>query len=379
MFGNFNNRKHLPFAVDIGGSRVRMLQLARLDDCWRASAAGSETIDTDAAAGTPEWRDAVAAAMKALLVRGAFHGSHCAVGVPDTLVQYKNVRMPKMPADEMAQALVFEARDRMDLGEGDTIIQHVSAGEVMQGEERRQEMIAMAIEEDPMAMLLAALDTAGLTPVSIETTPTALTRCFSRFCEEGDETVRVFIDTGQSGTKVQIARGTQITFYKRVDIGSRELNEAVAKQLELSTDEAARLRKRQAGDAGETTAEDDKLFGSARRQNVDRAVFEAARPLLQELAKEIGLCLRYYAVTFRGKRPEHVVLSGGEACDTQFASILTEQLDLRIDAADPFDAIDTSGTELVNDQPGALADWSVAVGLALRQPYAAQGMKRGAA
>ena len=379
MFGNLNNRKHLPIAVDIGGSRVRMLQLTRLDDCWRATAAGSEALNTTAAAGTPEWRDALAEAIKAVVSRASFHGSQCAVAMPDMAVQYKNVRMPKMPADEMAQAIAFEARDRLGIAEGDAMIQHVSAGEVMQGEERRQEMIAMAIGDDAMQMLLAALDTAGLTPVSIETTPTALTRCFARFCEEDDEAVRVFIDTGDSGTKVQIARGTQITFYKRIDIGARELNEAVAKQLELSTDEAAKLRRRQTTEGGEGAAEDEKLFGSARRQNVDRAVFEAARPLLQELAKEIGLCMRYYAVTFRGKRPEQVVLSGGEAGDTQFASILAEQLDLPVDAADPFDSIDVDGTELVNNRAGALADWSVAVGLALRQPFATQGMKRGAA
>jgi Tfp pilus assembly PilM family ATPase len=120
------------------------------------------------------------------------------------------------------------------------------------------------------------------------------------------------------------------------------------------------------------------LFGSTRREDVNRAVFDAARPVMQELAKEIGLCLRYYGVTFRGNRPECVTLCGGEARDKSLAEVIREQLDMPVEIAEPLSGVDISAEELMIDRRGSMPEWTVAAGVALRNA-AVETLTRGAA
>ena len=50
-----------------------------------------------------------------------------------------------------------------------------------------------------------------------------------------------------------------------------------------------------------------------RDPEIARSIAEAIRPVLERLAQEMSLCLRYYSVTFRGQPLAQVVLGGGEA------------------------------------------------------------------
>ena len=52
-----------------------------------------------------------------------------------------------------------------------------------------------------------------------------------------------------------------------------------------------------------------------------RSVSEATRPVIDRLARELSLCIRYHSVTFRGQRLYRLVVGGGEACDVLVASL----------------------------------------------------------
>jgi hypothetical protein len=58
-------------------------------------------------------------------------------------------------------------------------------------------------------------------------------------------------------------------------------------------------------------------------------VFDATRSTMEELGREIGLCLRYYSVTFRGQRPNKLRLLGGEAADPMLLGVLNAALRFR--------------------------------------------------
>ncbi|NJL31934.1 MAG: hypothetical protein HC898_10040 [Phycisphaerales bacterium] len=152
----------------------------------------------------------------------------------------------------------------------------------------------------------------------------------------------------------------------------------MAGKLGIPLSEAIELRRRlmRQGAAGEG---EQPLFGSSRRESIDRAVFEALRPLYSELATEVGLCLRYYSVTFRGRRPECVQLTGGEAGDPFLAKALEEELKISAIPAQPLIHTDLAEQNLLHeDQYGHPAGWTAAVGLSMRGK-ATSGALRGAA
>src|SRR5690606_16620547 len=106
--------------------------------------------------------------------------------------------------------------------------------------------------------------------------------------------------------------------------------------------------------------------GVAVDDRVDRAVFDAVRPLLNELAHEITLCVRYFLVTFRGAKPQGIVLAGGDATEPRLAEIVAELAGLPAQIGRPLEGIDLGTTAAPMNRRGPLAEWATAAGLTLR-------------
>jgi type IV pilus assembly protein PilM len=84
------------------------------------------------------------------------------------------------------------------------------------------------------------------------------------------------------------------------------------------------------------------------------------------LAREISLCFRYYTVTFRGKRVERAVFSGGEAYERILLNVLKRQLAVEIEMAQPLRGFDMTSLNFDSDRRGLLCEWAVVVGLGLK-------------
>ena len=238
----------------------------------------------------------------------------------------------------------------------------------------------MAVSDAVLQGHMDLLTGLGLRPVAIETEPTGLCRTFARLRrrEDDQDQVRAVIDVGLTTSKVLILRGNRVVFYKPVQIGGHNLNQAVAKSLDLSLEDAAAMRGKIARGADESE-QGQQLFGSTRRENVQRAVLEATRPIVTELANEAGLCLRYYSVTFRGARPSTIGLVGGESHDPQLASVIGEQLEIEAAPVAPLAGIDLSPSHVTIERRGTQGEWALATGLALRHLPTAAERLRGAA
>ena len=127
-------------------------------------------------------------------------------------------------------------------------------------------------------------------------------------------------------------------FVKYIDLGGKHFDEALARHLQMDLAEAWTLR-RQNGDrrADQQDAE------------VTRSVAEASRPVVDKLAHEISLCLRYHSVTFRGQAIKRLILGGGEA-----TSGLVETLETRLEV--PCELGDPWRSFGLRPSPGARAN-----------------------
>jgi Tfp pilus assembly PilM family ATPase len=80
--------------------------------------------------------------------------------------------------------------------------------------------------------------------------------------------------------------------------------------------------------------------------------------------------LRYYTVTFRGKRVERAIFAGGEAYENILLNVLRRQLTVEIEVAQPLRGFDLSSegahVNFDSDRRGLLCEWAVAVGLGLK-------------
>jgi len=367
VFGKRLTGGRCPIGVDIGPGAVRMIQLEQTAAGLRAVAAAAADLPDIGPGDGQAYHDAVADAIAAARAAGGFTTRDCVSALPAAVVQTKNLRLPKMPVTEMQPAIEWEAQERLSIGDEPHSVDFFNSGEVRQGEEVRQEVILLAAPTAFIEAHVAALARGGLRPVAIDAVPAALHRALDRRSVErpadADDAARVILEVGDELANVLISRGGQVLFYKQIDIAGRRFDQTVAEHLRVTPSEARELRSLlevARADAGPVQSDPD------RDPAVQRAVFEALRPAVGELGREIALCMRYYAVTFRGRRPEYAALVGDEAAQPWLPAMLADQAGVTVRPADPLRRVDTTA---VRDRVPALASaaaWATVTGLAMR-------------
>jgi type IV pilus assembly protein PilM len=368
LFGGGRKSSEGPIGVDIGDHTIRMIQLMRDGDKRAAVAAAARPLGVGISSKSGEaYHQAVSDAVRDMLSTGRFNGHRAVSCLPAASLIYKNIRLPKMPYDELASAVQWEASERLKFSGDAMNVQFFDAGEVLQGQDKRQEVILLAASKRFVDEHIRSLRVCDLELCAIEAVPSALARCieYANTVDEQDPPVRVVIDVGYNGTKVLVIQGSRICFFKLIEIGGRHMDESLASKLELPTSAAAEARR-------------DWMSGGSLDQG-DARITAAMGPVVEELSREIGLCLRYYSVTFRGRRPEEAWVVGGESGNAWLWARLCEDVGLKPSANDPLASLDLTAVRSEVGGPDQWAGWGVAVGLSLRHTDVIKRKRREAA
>jgi type IV pilus assembly protein PilM len=342
------HKRYGPIGVDIGSRSVKLLQFdaarTRVHDCARWDLPPEPATK-------PERQDERAAeAIRRAREGHNFRGREAVLclGAGNLFVQ--NIRVRQASGDELTKIVHFEAAGRLPFASEEAEIRYLEADDVRQGDTVRREVILLACHRPTVDRMLSVAEQAGLRPVAIDVEPAAVLRCYSRQFRRDDDQQRrmMLVNVGASNTVAVITRGSSTMFVKYIELGGRDLDAAVARHLKMTPGDAAALRRHNA----DRRAQD-------RDPEIARGIEESSRPVLDKLAHELSLCLRYYSVTFRGQPLSQIVLGGGEATDT-LAQWITTRLDLPCDVGNPLRPFDKDPVG------GRIGQWDVAAGLALR-------------
>ena len=370
-------RSHLqPVGLDIGSDSIKMMQLETSGSGGVTSSAGSasasQTLSVYAAAREslppaarekPELRLASAGdVIRQMFRHGKFSGRRAVVALPREMLHVKNLRMPLIPPQELLPAVKFEARNIFPFDTDKCHLQILPAGEVRQGIDVRQEVIVLAAKNEDVDAFVEQMHRFGVIVESIDIEAAALYRGQERFIRrrEDEQEVHVLVDIGHARSHVVIGRGRDISFIKPIEVGSRRFHEDVSRKLGITMEEARGLRRRLI-EAAPGPGTPDLL----KKDPVRQAVFDASRSTMEELGREIALCLRYYSVTFRGQRPQKVKLLGGEAADPLLLGVLNAALGVAVEAGRPLFSVDSSRMD-ASDRMGFGSEWATAFGLGLK-------------
>jgi type IV pilus assembly protein PilM len=181
-------------------------------------------------------------------------------------------------------------------------------------------------------------------------------------------------------------RGGEISFVKQISIGGQNFTREIAAKLGVSFDEAEMLREALRADPDLFSGDSDlpEREPDENRHNMDpstrQVMVDTVSAVAEDLVKEVSLCLRYYTVTFRGKRVERAVFAGGGAYEDILINVLKRRLAVEIEVAQPLRGFDLSGARanvyFNNNRRGLFCEWAVAVGLSLKGWDSIKGGKR---
>jgi len=354
--------KTLPIGVDLGCSSLKMAQLQFSEGAYSLLAAGSTSLPHSCRSSLTKRLEFLSGSIREILKSGHFKGQQCLLSLPAEATFVQHVRIPRGPADQIAQALRVELEGKLACPVSDAIIRHIVAGKTHGNGEGKQEIIAVATAKATLEAYLQMAHRAKLDVVGVNVEPCAIVECFSRLFRRTSDAARtiLFLDLGAASTQVVLAHGNKIAFARNLTTGIEQLDEVVAKGMKIPPEQADALRRDISNNNDDPEAQ-EKMYH----------LFDG---WIEAITDELTQCLRYSESVFRNQTIERVIFVGGGAYDKRLCQSIAQRLNLPAQIGDPLLRIKSldgasSGTGL--DRRCPLPDWAVAVGLSIGATIAA--------
>src|SRR4051794_21081921 len=147
-----------PIGLDIGHDSVKLLQLETSGHSLAVHAAAREPLPDEARQLPPEQRIPLTIeTIRRAFRQNPFSGRRVIASLPREIVHVKNIRLPMIPADELESAVQFEAKNIFSFDTDAAAVRYLSAGEVRQGTDVRQEVIVLAAKNEEIENYLEQL------------------------------------------------------------------------------------------------------------------------------------------------------------------------------------------------------------------------------
>jgi type IV pilus assembly protein PilM len=295
---------------------------------------------------------AVRVALERCIKEGGFSPGDVHVGIAGLRAITRELEMPLVPDSEIDAAVRLQALDVIPFAIDRALISARPLEETIgtNGMPERRVLVAAA-HRDLVDPLVAIVTAAGLTPVSVEPTSSAMIRALfdPQTAVDGPEAI---IAVGGGLTKVAVHENGVPHFVRTIAEGGDAVTAAIAGAIDVPLADA-----------------------EAAKRNLDesapqiRVALGAARDASMSLINELRSSIDYYA-SLTGRSPvRRVVLTGGGSRLSGFAELLQQQLRLPVVQGNVLSRIECSRLHLPPEEIARLDPAvAVVVGLALPGP-----------
>ena len=170
-----------------------------------------------------------------------------------------------------------------------------------------------------------------------------------KYEQDGGQQVAL-LNMGASGMNMNIGRGGSPLFTRDVSVGGNQYTDALQKELDLSFEDAERLKM---GETLPSVTDDQK-------QQILRSVSDI-------LTLEIQKTFDFFRATASGENIQRIVVAGGTARVPGLVDLLREEFAMPVEELNPFRKVIINPRRHSDDQIREMAPrLAIAVGLALR-------------
>ncbi len=344
------SRKIEPFALDIGSTFIKLVQLKGSDRNYQLVKLGMIPLPPEVIVeGAVMDAGRVVEAIKELVTVQKVKTKDVVISVSGSSVIIKRISVSDMSDEELAESIKWEAEQYIPFSIDDVNIdfQKIGPGAT----EGQADVLLVAVKKDKINDYVNLVKEAGLEPAVMDVDAFALANMFELNYElEGG--VTALLNIGASVMNINILKDGVSTFTRDITVGGNRYTEAIQKDFGLSYEDAEKVKR------GEDV------------EGVDREqAASTISAVTEDVVAEIQRSLEFYRSTTGSDKVTKVLISGGCGKIKNFASILSERLEISSETTNPFKSIKVDpkkfDTAFIEESAPMVA---VAVGLAIRRP-----------
>lgn len=343
-------QKNIYIGIDIGASTIKVVEL-------EISPLGEPILKK---ANLVAKADGLKKAISGVHLKGAK-----VIGIVDCpMSSVRYITVPIMPGRELAEAIKWEAKDKIPVSLDKVNMDYEVKEEVEEAGVKKLKVRVAATPTETVNNVLYLLSEVGIEPISLIQPSIAFEHLSKHLILKRDESVAI-IDVGCEFATIGIMKNNVIKFHRRIPVGGSAVTKAMTGafisdqgRVEISEADAEKIKQEHGIPKEEVILGDKKLSAMQLRSLI--------RPAAERLLNEIGRSFEYYREETGRDRVGSVILLGGGSSLKGLDEFLQDSLGISVSVGDPLQGINVA--KGANKDTKAVAHrFGIALGAALSE------------
>jgi type IV pilus assembly protein PilM len=334
------------FALDIGTTAVRVVELSHSGHGWNLQHFGVTPIDiqlseSTAAADVRRLGEVITSVINS----SGVHTKNVVIGVPSSKMFTTVVEMPNVPKNELNQTIKYQADNYVPMNADEAKIDWAVIGE-SPNDKSKIEVLLASVPNTFTEARLDLLEGLGLNVVAIEPDSLAIVRSL---LPDGVQDGRLIIDMGDFSTDLAVTLGDSPRLVRSIPIGFQTFVKAAQQNLGVEPQQAQQLMLK---------------FGLQPGRLEDQVV-RAVNSSVEQFTNEVMKSIKFFQTKYPNIGVSGILVSGYSAVIPGFIDVLTQHTNIAGQMATPWQHVNVPVAEQEKLAPLS-SQFAVAVGLAER-------------
>lgn len=335
------------FALDIGTTAIRIVQLARSGDVWNLVKYATVPIDMRIAnSDAPEDQKKLAEVITAAIGQSGVRSRNVVIGIPSSRMFATVIELPDMPHGELASTIKYQAEQYIPMSLDEAKIDWALIGKSPK-DATKNEVLLASVANSFSEQRLDLIEGLGLNVLAIE--PDSLALCRS-LLPAGIQDGRLIIDFGDFASDVVMTLGDGPRLIRSIPTGFQTLVKAAAQNLNIQEQQATQFILK-------FGLQPDKLEGQ---------ILRSLESTMDQYTAELTKSVKFFQTKYPSTPVGGILLSGYAATIPGFSAYVTEKVGIPAQSATPWQRVRVASSDQASLQPIS-AQLAVAVGLAQRE------------
>lgn len=335
------------FALDIGTTAVRIVQLTKSGANWSLQKYASVPVDikistSDALSDQKKLAEIITTAIGQSGVRTR----NVVLGIPSGRMFATVVDLPAMSDDELASTIKYQAEQFIPMSIDEAKVDWAVLGKSPKDPTQNEVLIA-SVANSFSEQRLDLVESLGLNVLAVEPDPLAISRSL---LPQGVQNSRMIVDFGDFSSDVVMTFGDSPRLIRSIPTGFRSLTKAAAQNLNIQEQQANQFILKFGIDP-------TKLEGQIAR---------ALDTTVDQFAAELVKSIKFYQTKYPNVPIDGLLLSGYATSIPGLAEFLSAKTGLPSQLATPWQRVNVSSGDQTTLAPIS-SQFAVAVGLAQRE------------
>jgi len=353
------------FAIDFGARSIKVAKLNKVSDGYELDSYGI-TLSPEGAIANGEIFNPIVVAdvLIELLKNSGISDRKAIIAITGQKVIVREIVFPLMEEKELMAGVMWEAPKYVPYDLDESIIDAEKVDEFVEKDgNKMMRVLLVAAPKTTIQPYMEVLKKVRVKPKIVDVVSSANIRAFENHLSDKQEEeqessiIDIILSIGASNTILTLVGKGNLKFTRDILVGGNDITKAIAKSLNISFDEAEKLKRETKIVLGPEAEEENK-------NESEKIILK----ILNQVTKEVRKSLSYYKTQSQKVKYNKMILSGGCANIDNIKDLLSEQFEIPVIIGNPLEDLKIDERAFDVERIKKLKDiLATVIGLAMRE------------